>query len=71
MKSLVVVVFAGFLAYSAPAFAQNAGEPGATGTGGSLSGSNTGTGSTNEMSSGSHMMMSHHHHHRRYHHHAM
>jgi len=69
MKSLVVLAFAGLLAFSVPAFAQNAGEPGATGTGGSLTGSNPGTGPETEMSSGPHHMR--HHHHWRRHHHAM
>jgi hypothetical protein len=69
MKSLVVLAFAGVLAYSVPALAQDAGQPGATGTGGSLTGSNTGTGAPEAMSSGHHMMRHHHRHHRRHHHH--
>ena len=71
MKSLVVLAFAGLLACAVPAFAQDAGQPGATGTGGSLTGSNPGTGSATEMSGGGHMMHHHHHHHHHHHKHSM
>ncbi len=47
MKTLLVLAGASLLALSAPALAQNAGAPGATGVGGSMTGSNTGSGSYN------------------------
>jgi len=43
MKTVYALAAAGLLAFSIPALAQNAGAPGATGTGKGLSGSNTGT----------------------------
>jgi len=43
MKSAIALAAAGLIALSMPAFAQNAGSPGATGTGTGLSGSNPGT----------------------------
>ena len=75
MKSLLVLAFAGVLAASAPALAQDPGQPGATGTGGGLTGSNTGTGGATEMSGHrayphyrrmQHMRRHHHHYHRHY-----
>ena len=44
MKSLLALTAAGLLALSAPAFAQSAGSPGATGATNGLTGSDTGTG---------------------------
>ena len=69
MKSVIAVAFASLLAAAAPAFAQDPGQPGATGTGNGLTGSNTGTGSATEMSGNSRHMMHHRHHHHHYHHH--
>jgi hypothetical protein len=43
MKTIAMIA-AGLLVASTPAFAQDAGAPGATGVGGPLTGSNTGTG---------------------------
>jgi hypothetical protein len=43
MKSLLTLAAVGLLALSAPAFAQDAGSPGASGVGGGMSGSNTGS----------------------------
>ena len=44
MKTILALTGAALLALSVPALAQNAGAPGAIGTGGSLTGSNPGTG---------------------------
>ena len=44
MKTALAFTAAGFLVFTGAAFAQNAGQPGATGTGNGLSGSNTGSG---------------------------
>ena len=44
MKTILALAATSLIALSAPVFAQNAGAPGATGTGGSLTGSNPGTG---------------------------
>ena len=71
MKSLLVVAVVGALFCAAPAFAQDPGQPGATGTGNGLIGSNTGTGGATQMSGHRNMggysrHHHHHHHHRRY-----
>jgi hypothetical protein len=52
MKNVFILAAAGLLALSAPAFAQNAGSAGATGTGTGLTGSNPGTGSATMNSAG-------------------
>src|ERR1700710_1734360 len=52
MKTICILAAAGLLALSAPAFAQDAGSAGATGTGSGLTGSNTGTGSATMNSAG-------------------
>ena len=44
MKTLTAIAAVSFLALSGAAFAQNAGQAGATGTGNGLTGSNTGSG---------------------------
>ena len=74
MKSIFIAAVAGVLLCAAPAFAQDPGQPGATGTGNGLIGSNTGTGGATSMSGhsrhetmGGSMMHGHRHH--RHHHH--
>jgi hypothetical protein len=47
LKALLAIAASSMLLLSVPALAQNAGAPGATGTGGSLTGSNTGTSGPN------------------------
>jgi len=52
MKTVYALAAASLLALSVPAFAQNAGSAGATGTGTGLTGSNPGTGSATQNSAG-------------------
>jgi hypothetical protein len=52
MKTIYALAAAGLLAFSLPAFAQNAGSAGATGAGSGLTGSNPGTGSATSNSAG-------------------